>query len=448
MQELRSVWLRLKEALLRGDARGVGQGTGVLIRGTLLSQLIGALAIPVLTRLYLPEHFGQLALFVSLVSVFSIVAALKYELAIPLTDTDQQAAGVLLVALIVLGGVVGLGLVILATPAFSVVRWLGGTDLAAAAWVFPLGVMLVGGFEILRMWTIRQRRFRRLSIAIAAQGLGVALGQLALAPLIGGSLALVYGYLGGRAISTVVLLVRNDLLSSARGLGLKELAELARRFSRFPIFASPAGLLNSLGLEFPSLAVVSLFGTEVGGWFSLARRVTALPVTLISTNAAQVYYSEAAALARTNRRELETLFINLVGRLALVAALPAAALLVAGPRLFDLVFGPEWTVAGGFAGSLSFMLVFQFAVAPVSQTLNLLERQTVQLAWDAVRLATAVLAFVVPAALARPAGDAVLSYSLTMSLAYILLFFLARRAISGRAAPAGQDLDRVQDVLD
>ena len=63
-----------------------------LVTGTTFAQIIAVLASPLLTRLYGPEAFGFLALFTSITSIIGVIACMRYELAIMLPKTDEEAA--------------------------------------------------------------------------------------------------------------------------------------------------------------------------------------------------------------------------------------------------------------------------------------------------------------------------------------------------------------------
>ena len=54
-------------------------------------QLSLLLATPILTRLYSPETFGLAASFISIVGLLSVVAGLRFEQAIPIPDSDEEA---------------------------------------------------------------------------------------------------------------------------------------------------------------------------------------------------------------------------------------------------------------------------------------------------------------------------------------------------------------------
>ncbi|MGD8894316.1 MAG: oligosaccharide flippase family protein, partial [Desulfobacterales bacterium] len=66
------------------------KSVAILASGTALAQAIPILASPVLTRLYTPENFGVLALFMAIVSSISPAVCGKYEVAMVLPRSNRQ----------------------------------------------------------------------------------------------------------------------------------------------------------------------------------------------------------------------------------------------------------------------------------------------------------------------------------------------------------------------
>ena len=66
-----------------------------LVTGTALAQAIPLAVSPILTRIYSPEDFGILALFLGISSVFSVVVTGRYEFAITLPLKDEDARPIL-----------------------------------------------------------------------------------------------------------------------------------------------------------------------------------------------------------------------------------------------------------------------------------------------------------------------------------------------------------------
>lgn len=79
----------------RRSSRKGGSSTvrsiATLLTGTVASQVIGVITMPILSRIYGPGAFGILAIFLSVSAVVSMVAALRYEYAIVLPEREEDA---------------------------------------------------------------------------------------------------------------------------------------------------------------------------------------------------------------------------------------------------------------------------------------------------------------------------------------------------------------------
>jgi len=231
------------------------------------------------------------------------------------------------------------------------------------------------------------------------------------------------------AIAAIAALVCGVLL--ALTLGSESL-----RYRDFPRWSTPGVLMNSAGLQAPALLLASFWGLEVAGVFALGQRVIAMPMALVGQAAAQVHLGQAGRLARENPRALERQFARATWQLVGLGALPIAALALVGPWAFGLVFGAQWTEAGVYVRIFAIAFALQFVVAPLSSTLNVLERQRWQVAWDFGRLVAVVGSLVVCASAGVDARTALAVYAIVASIAYVVLHGLGWIAIRRRVAHA------------
>ena len=74
------------------------KNVAVLMSGSVVSQVIVVAAAPILTRLYHPDAFGVLGLFVAGAQTLVITASWAYGGAIILAKDDKEAANVLMLA--------------------------------------------------------------------------------------------------------------------------------------------------------------------------------------------------------------------------------------------------------------------------------------------------------------------------------------------------------------
>ena len=205
--------------------------------------------------------------------------------------------------------------------------------------------------------------------------------------------------------------------------------EQGSRYKNFPLISSLSGLINSTGLQVAPIMLASFYSAAVVGWFSLTQRIIGIPMRLIGLSLEQIYISETARLAREDSARLKRLYIEQAKKLALLGAVPILILGLSAPLFFSFIFGSSWHEAGRYAQVFSIMFAIQFVVGPLSQTLNILECQSMQLVWDSGRLLTVIISIYICTVFQYSAFTVMIVYSVVMSIAYLVLLFMGYYAI-------------------
>lgn len=109
-----------------------------------------------------------------------------------------------------------------------------------------------------------------------------------------------------------------------------------------------------------------------------------------------------------------------------------------GPYVLALVFSADWTEAGVYARILAPMILVQFVAAPLSQTLNVLERQDVQFVWDAFRLALVGVTLLGAVAIGWQAPAAIGVVSGALGTSYLVLIVICWRLTSVQSRKADE----------
>src|SRR5262249_30331060 len=107
--------------------------------------------------------------------------------------------------------------------------------------------------------------------------------------------------------------------------------------------------------------------------------------------------------------------------------------MVFAPFAFSLVFGAQWRESGEYARILALMHYAAFVSWPLTPTLNLLEQQLWQFAWDAGRLILTLGSLWVVSSFGGSARMAIAAFGLTMLLGYISHLLLSYHAIKLKA---------------
>ncbi len=370
----------------------------ILTVGTVFAQALMVAALPMLTRLYSPEDFSLLAVYVAIISIVTVVSCLRYNIAIPLPEHDADGIALLAVALLaacVVSMLCALP-VILAPEATA--RLIGQLGLRPYLWMVPVGVFIASVYNALQYWASRKKRFAlvtqtRMTRAVGGVGTQLGLGVVNPAPF-----GLIFGHMiyGGLGIAGLFRnLVRDDRALLGE-LERSNMQKQARTYRRFPLYSVPEALFNTAGAQLPLIIIAAMVAGPEAGFLFLAMRVMGLPMGLVGSSIAQVFLAEAPAklrdgtLADFTRRTMWLLFRT--------GAPVMIAVGVIAPLFFPLVFGPEWARAGWLVAWMTPWFVLQFVASPVSMAIHVLGHQRMALALQVAGLVLRVGAVLIAGA--------------------------------------------------
>ena len=353
--------------------------TAKLVSGTIGGRIILLLALPVATRLYEPEDFKLLAIVMALVSLVSVVACLRLEIAIPLAENDGDAANLLVMSLISAFVISASILLLTWISTENIANWIGSPEISPYLWLVALGIFLIASYSALQGWIVRAQEFgiiarTRVSQALAGATTMLGLGWFGLVPvglLLGNILS--YGA-GGMSLAKHIWTRHSGkiLLVDKRSM-----RETLRRYSRYPVFSVPEALLNVAGMQIPILIIAAHSGADAGQLF-LATQLMSAPISLVGSAVGQVYSSQAAA--EYNQGNLLPFTKSIMKRLLLLGLGPMVGAAVLGPLLTPLVFGSDWQRAGEIVSLVAPWMLLQLVVSPVSIGLNVVSRQDIAMA--------------------------------------------------------------------
>jgi O-antigen/teichoic acid export membrane protein len=376
---------------------GFTRSVGVLVGGTAVAQLITVLALPLLTRIYTPDDFSVLSVYVSTLGVISIAACLRFEIAIPLPQQDRDSANLLALALCSSTGIAALSALAVALFHVQIVDLVAQPKLEPYLWLLPLGVWLSGSYAALQFWTTRQGRFSviaktRLSQAIGGTGAQVGLGLANSAPL---------GLLLGQIISSSAGIVRLAFealkhdRSELRLIGLSDMKRTFQEYKRFPQYSTLEALANNAGIYLPVIVIAALSAGPEAGFLLLATRTMQTPMGLIGGAVAQVYLARAPDEFRAGT--LSKFTINTFSGLTKVGVGPLLFMGIVAPQIFSLVFGKQWERAGELVFWMTPWFVLQFISSPISMVMHVRTWQKAMLILTTFGLAVRVGAIVLSA---------------------------------------------------
>ncbi|WP_353506380.1 lipopolysaccharide biosynthesis protein [Pseudomonas sp. Marseille-Q5299] len=377
-------------ARVKGKQGQFARNVLTLMTGTTIAQAIPLAAMPILTRLYEPEDFGVLALYMSVAAMISVVATARYELAVMLPEKNDDAASLVVLA-ISIAAVISFVLFILVLAFNEPIQGFFGVP-AIGPWLYllPVSVFVAGLWQSLNYWNNRAANFRRLAVSRMVQGGGMTSAQLGLSSMAGGGLIL--GYIVGQAVAASVFLSKKwgEDRAILHAVTLDKIRKNAKEYIKFPKYSCAGALLDNAAIQMPVL-ILSKFNTaHVVGVFSLMFRALNLPMSLISAALSQVLFQKLVGL---HREAPERLFGFVLKVFIVLLMLMVPLVLVVwflGPELFSFVFGEAWRDAGGYAAILIFAVAIRFAVSPLSMVLAMEHNVRMGTLWQCIYFVTII----------------------------------------------------------
>ncbi|MCX5590193.1 lipopolysaccharide biosynthesis protein [Alcaligenes endophyticus] len=347
----------------------------LLVGGTAIGQIIAVITLPLLTRLYSPDSFSILAVYVAALTLISVISCLCFEYAIPLPKNKVTAAALVVLSLI---SVIVITLLVCVIIMFfpSWINSLTENKINEFLWLLPLGVFAIGLYNALQYWNTREKNFTLISKTRITQSLSGTLVKLGVGAVSSGwPGGLVIGQLIAQSagfFSFISVLLKNDL-HIFRKVKSKHLRLAVKRYEKFPKFTTLEVFANAAGIQLPMLLIAYYAVGAEAGFLMIAMQLLSAPMGMISGAVAQVYLADAAD--KHHQGQLSGFTKKIILNLLKVSIAPLSLVLLCAPILTPYVLGDNWARTGVLICWMVPWFLMQFITSPVSTSLYITNNQ-------------------------------------------------------------------------
>jgi O-antigen/teichoic acid export membrane protein len=363
-----------------------------MMTGTAMAQAVPLLISPILTRLYRPEDFGVLALYMAITTALSVISAGRYELAVILPEKEDDAVNIVFLALLIsliIGTAVCIVVIVFNA---ELTTFFGNREISFWLYFVPANITITGAYNTFYYWSTRKLQYRRLVFSKISQTTSMGAVNLLMGFKGFGATGLVTGGIAGQITSAGIMgfQIWKDDKEKCRFCDADGMKNQLRRYKNFPLYSIPADFINVLSNQMPVYLLSMYFGGAVVGFFGLTQRVLGAPISLISASVLDVFKQRASSdyAQYGNCRDI---FIRTLFGLLAVSVVPFALFFYGAPRIFEFIFGKDWIVAGEFAQILAILFFFRFIASPLSFVIYIAEKQKYDLAWQLFLFAATVV---------------------------------------------------------
>lgn len=346
-----------------------------LMTGTTIAQAIPVVISPILTRIYTPEDFGVLALFIAITGIFSVIASGRYESALMLPKKEEDALNIFALGFVLVIGLSLLLLIIILVFHQHLVDVLRNDAIGMWLYFIPLAVFFIGLFNLLTYYNNRMKYYKDIANATIVKSVILAAVQIAVGIVKTGAVGLISGQLVSSFFANIKLL-KNIVTKQNiwHRLSKVKMIVLARKYKDFPKFQAPHALLNTFSTYIPVYLFTPFFGLTVVGLYTLSTRIVFSPMMIIAGASAKVYTQKVTQLYN-EKEDAYGFTLRFLKSLVKKITIPFVVIIVFAPEIFAFIFGQEWREAGVYTQILSLALFFNVVVSTVSFIPSLIGKQ-------------------------------------------------------------------------
>ena len=346
----------------------------LLTSGVGVSQLIPFLLLPILTRFFSPVDFGFFALFMAIIQLLSTSMTFRLEMAVVLPKKNTDAALLCIISLICLMmlSLVSFCVLFLGQQYFFNILSEGGYFNQSylinplILYLLPLGVFLLGFYNILYSWNNRLELYKKMSYShiihsIFSTPSSILLYFSALQPV-----GLILGQLIGRLFASFLLL--KDLIYHIRLIPshniINNSKSLLMDYRKFIIFETPHTILNFISNKIILGVFTALFGLFTVGIFDLADKIIAKPLGIISNSFKTVFYKRL-----TTAKDQLNIFKKSVFLMTVVSFFLVIPFYFIPDSFFIFLLGESWVDVGDYIKLICPLLLVRFITNVISPSI-------------------------------------------------------------------------------
>lgn len=339
-----------------------------LLTGTTIAQIVPIVVMPILTRLYSPIEFGELGIFISIAGLISVIATLRYELAIILPKKDEDAINVLALSLILSFFMCIISFLIILLFHNSISSFYKCSNLDKCLFLVPLSILFIGIYQSFNYWANRKKQYKRIAISRIYQTSSAAITNIFLGVTKFIPNGLILGTVIGQAFSATVFIVQTwkDDKEKIKFISKEKIIKQAIIYKDFPRINSLHAFVDTFKEALIIFMIPFFFGMTTLGYYALGLKIVSLPIGLISVSVSQVFYQKASHLY-ANDGDLPLLIKKTLIKMGLLILPFFIILILFAPNIFSLIFGEEWREAGEYIQILSPWLFFRFLNSIMAQ---------------------------------------------------------------------------------
>ena len=392
----------------------------------ILAQILIVISAPILSRLFKPENFGELALYLSITSIITSIATLKFDWLIPNARSNRIAARLFMV---------GICILITSTLIFFVTILIIGDTVIPKEYLtlrkfapfMALGVLGAGLHDLYTGWYVRISNLTNISKVKILSSASIIAMSILFGLTAFKDLGLLFAYIFGSWIGISLLFYGAlELKFYLHNLRINQLKPIIKKYANQAFLSTAISALNVFSFRVTILLFAFIYSPYQIGLLIFGQQLINKPLQTIAQGLSKSFWAHVADLARHKEyRKLRKDFLKITYLLVGAAILLVLFIILIQP-LIPILFGREWSEMGTILIMLIPMVFGSTIVSPTNH-LIVLGQQALQLYADVIRLALICISIISAVFFELDFFYAVLSVSFSSLIGHLILFVIQLR---------------------
>ncbi len=358
------------------------KNTSKLLAGNAIGQLIGIIAIPIITRLYSVEAYGEFSSLLAISLILSTFSTLSLHLAILIPKSEAEAIKIFKLAQLLTYIVCITITVLLYIFSNEVVSLLNIKSNPLIVYTIPLLVLLQSIYVTITYWGVRIKAFGKVSSSKVLEGVSDR------------AIAIFSGFSGYAFVGSLILArLFASIISIAYLLPTFKKHNhvpdsaitnkyIISKYKRYLQYNTPSMLLINGMLQLPVIFIAAYFSSIAAGLFAIANRLVNIPVTALGSAISKTFTQKIAEdKADENMSSIQNSTHTFFTVLFTLLLIPFSVLTVVGDSLFAIILGHKWADAGGLASALSYLAMSTLLVQAFGGIFDVMNKQNIRLSF-------------------------------------------------------------------
>ena len=333
-----------------------------LLSGNLIAQALTLAALPLITRIYEPEEYGNFAYFLIASGVVSSVSVLALPSSIIRSGSLGRAGKIFTICM----SLIILIHVILLLGAYTASQYLNLDFIDI--------ILIISGSFLSALLTTSQalsnhrKSYNQLSRQVVIRAVSYASLALLL-PSLGldaNGRVLFSSYMISYVFSIIYLNLSLKLFAEIKLLSVRRVRAVIMKEKDVVSYMLPASWIDIISERVVAFKLQAVgMGVALGN-FHLAQRTLSMPATVFGSAIARVFTPELVKRVNGEGGAIKWFVIKVWLCLAAIGLIPLLVTVTFSPQIFAFAFGPKWMFAGELARVMAFGYYAKFVSTPTS----------------------------------------------------------------------------------